>query len=215
MPSAIYIGVPLKLGDGTEFFDFSLFCHGGLDSRFNPKKLLVKKSRRVFQQIWIDKLNLRWLKKCCRSSDTQKLAKGKALYKKVKKLKNIYKHPHLGFLWSYFSESNFCDYCDTKNDFKFGREITTEFLDVCSSKTNNYRVKYIFRGHQNGTTHKKLMEANHSLYHSWAPHEQWDGKSKIMLNGVCPVWKILASKNFHKFDTCAILETHKSWEKCH
>lgn len=215
MPSAVYIGTKLS----SSFIDYCLFCHGGLEFRFNPKKLLASKGKHLFQQIWLDKLDASWLNHCCcvpkkkkhedpnkrdrRKAKEKKLTKGQAFYNTIKNITKINVKPDLGFLWNCFeynpntlwkpSKEKSTKHKKTQESYKYGKTMTREFLYLCSS-AGKYKVKYVFRGHQ----HKDI--------NFWNP-DKLKHSSDIKLQGRYPVW------TFDKAKSYAILTTSKDCKK--
>ncbi|MFC1843150.1 metallophosphoesterase family protein, partial [Candidatus Dependentiae bacterium] len=203
LPSFVFIGTKGKI------INYSLFCHGGLEPRFNPHAILSDKRSCVFQ--WIDKLDISWLKKY--NSDLVGY-----IVKNAENLSKIIKYPskckEIGFLWSDFIPDTGKELIKQsyrgKGMLSFGRPVTLALLNAYSSKS--YKVKTIFRGHQHSDPQMgEMLIKTGGFYNSWATNN-----TKLKLTKEFPVWTLNVSPNNnyngkkgldpYDYDTYAILK---------
>jgi len=209
LPSALYIGV--KNDEGQ--VNYSLFCHGGLEPRFNPNDLLSDKRKILYQ--WIEKLDISWFKNFnCDIYD-------KPIY-------NPSNPKHIGFIWNDFivgdDQTPFAKTRFIKHHglYRFGKPVAKRFFKACS-KEGKYYLKTMFTGHQHSdkAMAKKFLKHN-DIYRSWSK-KQWDGKSPITFNSnETMVWTLNASpwwkrsdvfaKYPYFYDTHAILKLNKKFK---
>jgi len=203
LPVALFLGSGLE---GQE--DFALFCHGGLEPRFDPRKLFGSQRKLVMQEI--KTLDANWL--------------GPEMIKKLE-----------GFMPSGFKPRELVDIGFVNNYFVVNEEETGDivqesYVGRCAFNKNisleildKYGVRVMFRGHQHhndfliGQMLKKLI-INHGMHSAWS-EKQWDGKSKyIKLIEYGPVWTLIVAPEGYKkvqydFDTYVILHVGKTFDQ--
>ncbi|MFC1843049.1 metallophosphoesterase [Candidatus Dependentiae bacterium] len=205
LPLAVYVGTGGNKKNKEK--DFALFCHAGIDLRFNPQKLLNDKRKHLFQRF--GKLTFSFLG-------------GK--YKKI--LKKAYNYT--------LAPSSICDIGFVSNDFQVD---TNSFFGLLSDKkTGRYvlgkditikalarsGVKVLFRSHQHhenyGNMIKKLVKHKgiYNLFTKNGKHP--DGQKVIKIAECGPIWTLNVSpdslygyKYAYAFDTYAILTLKKKF----
>ncbi|MFC1841922.1 metallophosphoesterase family protein [Candidatus Dependentiae bacterium] len=159
--------------------DYGIICHGGLEVRFNPKKLLDTPGQYLYQ-IMISGNN--W-------GDFMSDALKKMVIQSGEKLNNIL-GGNIGFMWNDFYVGFDKEVEEYKGrGFRFGRDFTKTFLTLIS--TEDHSIRFILRGHQHsGEMFKKMVE-NHGIYNAWT-YYQWSGKrgQKLKLAMGEPVWTL-------------------------
>ncbi|MFC1841662.1 metallophosphoesterase family protein [Candidatus Dependentiae bacterium] len=207
MPSVVYIGI-----EGTP--NYAMFCHGGIEPRFNPAKLFSKKTKIAYRWIKLDDSLKKEFKKLI------KQAFGDEKYKEYTNVKNITTN---GFIWGDFSligeDKPYVESSKRKSlILDFNHELTKQFLEYCSSK-GKYEIRIIIRGHQHYPPLMTKMLENHGIY-NLSSDDQWDDCKKLKLEvPQYSVWTINVSPaafygklDKYKYDTYAILTLKKNFE---
>ncbi|MFC1842590.1 metallophosphoesterase family protein [Candidatus Dependentiae bacterium] len=203
LPSAVYL---------RELYtpNYILLCHGGLEPRFNPRKLFATPTKTYKTYKTIKKLETEWL-----SKDLQDIIK-------TTKIQPNLKNPEvydIGFLWSDFIVNEKAKTRDSKRGegiVEFGKNFTQKFLKECS-ETDKYEVITVFRGHQHSDTMMDKMLENHGIFNLWSKY-QWDGSPKTKLKiPKHSVWTLNASPKGlsdykYDYDTYAILKLNKNFK---
>lgn len=153
--------------------NYAILCHGGMALGFNPNQILKDPRDCVYQAIgkpdvkWLDRDIVRDARECCMFLGQN------------------------DFAWvDINSRKSNVNFHDDGRGNKFGNNTVVKYLKNCSSEKDNYKVSYIFRGHQhNGHTLEDMIKYN-GLSNMMAP-KQWDGKDKeIKLDNNYPVWTL-------------------------
>jgi len=218
LPSFALIGAEDELG----FAQYALFCHGGLEPRFNLHPILSCQKKRVFQ--WIDKLDISWLEKDYNYLKKEIVSCNSNFKKVIKNSEDIRK---TGFIWSDFIIDDGKKFVETASGrgqdiLSFGKRTTLALLKAysCNNSFNGYGVKAVFTGHQHSDKKMKKILSN-----SKGLHNSWNNGYSLKLTDEFPVWTLHASPNgednkegkigHYTYDTYAVLnmkDEFKEWE---
>ena len=194
LPSAVYIGPEAIEPAESDYQDYALLCHGGIDPRFNPHGLLKDGRSVLYQQI--DRADISWLSANLR-----------------KKILRFERDLPFGFLWNDFSDRTNTFFRDAKKarGLVLGKKPTKKILQACCSSEDGYRVTCVFRGHQHSGSLLRHMIKNRGIYNFWV-RNQWGPDNKILLHEGGPIWTLNVSpgngygrRYGYNYDTHAIL----------
>jgi len=179
LPAAIYLGTKKR---GTHYF--ALFCHAGLEYRFDPRALLEDKKTHLYQHV--DKLNFDWIDKSSPPWFVLELCKDEKSFQCLPKVTS-----DIGFFWDYFNmfDDEEKSYVQKRFVFSLSKKITEKLLALMSSKKN--KICVIFRGHQHTDKAFKSFAKNFGVHNCW-PQKKFNKEklTNIPLSKCGVVWTI-------------------------
>lgn len=227
LPAVLYVGCK----DDHSFINYAQCCHGGIEIGYSPSNFLNDDTKKYHL---IDRINT--LKELEHLSTTVKDSKNESLVDYSPELDAIVNQSKqnvvnpiaqnktpmntedLGFLWNDFDVINnqqISFNTHRQTGLMYGNAATMDALAFQS--TGNYKIRWIFRGHQHSCDHLDpmmvgIVESN-GIYKLWQPFETSEKRS--LHDGV--VWTLNVgadsiygeSLNFN-FDTYIALQTAKN-----